>query len=77
MQNTSNTTTDVEMLVKPFGGAYALKVNINLGKDGTSCYSKQLNYPLVVTEKSIIRFTATVSGGSTTDVSIGYDIVLK
>lgn len=75
-QNTTNDTiTDVNLFVKPFGGVFSLKVEINLMKTGTSCYTKTFTSPLKYEEKSIMKFRATPSAG-TSVVTVDWDIFL-
>lgn len=72
----ANPTTDVAIVVKPFGGVWLQKVVLNLS-NYQAALSHALEAPLVLPEKTIIKATVlNVSTASSFDVGITYGLTL-
>lgn len=73
--STSTATLQAELFIKPFGGVFNIKNDLSLGQAGTNAVEEHFDTPIIVTEKSIVKITATPSAGSAT-VSAEFDYFL-
>ena len=69
------TSGDLRLMVKPFGEVYQIKHLLGLISTGSSLVDYQLEIPMALTEKSLVKITAETSGNNV-DISAGFDIVL-
>jgi len=69
------TALDLELFVKPFGGAFNLKNTLSLTLAGTSSDEHVFKYPLKVEEKGIIKLSGTATANNTSTTG-GFDFIL-
>lgn len=65
-----------EMRVREFGQVFAVKYNVALVADGTTCFNREFDCPIEAGEKADIKFTGQSSANNTIMVA-AFDITLK
>lgn len=65
----------IELMAKPFGGVYNLKGSINLAEAGNTFGRRSFDTPLRLTEKTIVKLTATADANNS-DACGSFDIIL-
>lgn len=73
---TASQSADVGLFIKPFGGVYNLKALHSLVNSGSSVEENIFYYPLVATEKSIIKLRCTAVQSANTDIQGEINFIL-
>jgi hypothetical protein len=71
-----NTYGDMRLVIKPDGEVFQLKSFIGIHNKGTGVWEKTYRYPLIITEKSIIKVQTEVDDVNS-DIQAGFTLQLK
>jgi len=74
--NTAASAAQVVMYAKPFNGVFNAKLNLGLNNSGSSFVQQDYEFPLIFTEKTIIKLTCVSVSNNNTSIEGSFDFYL-